>query len=69
MVKTHDERLWGIRWAEFTKDSRRVTKQRDFLNSASRERFANDIQAKDNFAEFVAWSDPVPDRDDNEANG
>lgn len=49
---------WGVKWIEFTKDSRQITKQRFFSTEKSREHFADILKEKDNFKEFVAWSDP-----------
>lgn len=49
---------YGLRWQEFDKNDRITTKEKWFTSSELREGFANKIEAKDNFKEFVAWSDP-----------
>ncbi len=49
---------YGLRWAEFDRNDRIATKEKWFTSAELREGFANKIEAKDNFKEFVAWSDP-----------
>ena len=49
---------YGLRWTEFDRNDRQKTKQKWFSTDAARERFANNLESKDNFNEFVAWSDP-----------
>jgi len=49
---------FGLRWQEFDKNDRLVTKEKWFPSSELREGFANKLETKDNFKEFVAWSDP-----------
>lgn len=58
------EPQYGLRWCEFDKSSRKQTKEKWFSSAALREGYANKLEAKDNFSEFVAWSDPKEETPD-----
>lgn len=49
---------WGVRWAEFGRDDRVVNKEKIFKTEKAREAFAEKVSQKDNFKEFLAWSEP-----------
>lgn len=49
---------YGIRWSEFDKNDRVTNKEKFFDNSEARDKYADKLQEKDNFKEFLAWSDP-----------
>lgn len=57
-IDSSDPNAWGIRWAEFGKGDRTVTKEKFFKTEKERDTFADKVEKKDNFSEFLAWSDP-----------
>ena len=48
---------FGLSWREFGAGDRIVTKSKFFKSEAEREKFAEKLEAKDNFYEFDSWSD------------
>lgn len=49
---------YGLRWSEWGRDDRPRTKEKWFTTAEKRQVFAEKVSGKDNFHEFVAWSDP-----------
>jgi len=48
---------WGIRWSEFDKNSRQVKREKFFDTKEQRDKFAEKLEDKYNFARFEAWLD------------
>lgn len=47
---------FGVRWQEFGRNDRPVTKQKFFKTEKAREAFCEKVEQKDNFWRFVAWN-------------
>jgi hypothetical protein len=52
---------YGVRWKEFNKQNRIVTKEQFFPSEKARESFANNLEKRESFKEFDAWTDPSED--------
>lgn len=49
---------YGVRWVETDKNDRLVKKEKFFKTEKLRDKFAAELEAKDNFVEIDAWTDP-----------
>ena len=47
---------FGVRWTEFDKNDRGVTKEKFFATEKAREKFCEKVEQKDNFWRFEAWN-------------
>lgn len=48
---------YGVRWREYGKKDRIISKQKNFETDQLRERFISALTERENFREIVAWSD------------
>lgn len=48
---------WGIRWQEFDRNDRIVTKEKEFNSRDARDKFVSTLEKKDNFYRVSAWLD------------
>lgn len=48
---------WGIRWQEFDRNDRVVTKEKEFNSKDARDKFVSTLEKKDNFYRVSAWLD------------
>lgn len=50
---------YGVRWSESSGQSMTaVTKEKFFRTEAERDKFVEQVESKDQFIEFLGWSDP-----------
>jgi hypothetical protein len=49
---------YGVRWQEFNRQDQLVMKEKWFETEKTRESFITKLEAKDNFYEIYALSDP-----------
>ncbi len=47
---------YSVRWQEFDRQDRVVTKEKHFATKAARDKFCDKLQDKPNFWRFAAWS-------------
>jgi len=52
------ENDYGLRWQEFDKNDRLITKDKFFKSDEARRKFAEKLETKGNFNTIIAWSDP-----------
>ena len=48
---------WGIRWQEFDRNDRVVTKEKEFNSKDARDKYVSTLEKKDNFYRVSAWLD------------
>jgi hypothetical protein len=46
---------YSVRWQEFDRQDRAVTKEKHFTTAKARDKFADKVQDKSNFWRFCAW--------------
>jgi hypothetical protein len=61
MSKHESFQEWGVRWTEFDRDNRLVTKEKIFSTERARNNFIDGRERKDNFGDVIAWLDPKPE--------
>lgn len=48
---------WGVRWQEFDRNDRIVTKEKEFNSRDARDKFVSTLEKKDNFYRISSWLD------------
>lgn len=59
--KNANQQEWGLRWTEFGRDDRIVTKEKLFKTEEARLKYISKLEEKDNFYEILAYSDSNSD--------
>ena len=54
-MESTQQQEYGVRWMEFTRDNRIITKEKLFRTEVARERFAALIAEQAKFWKFVSW--------------
>jgi hypothetical protein len=64
MTQTEASKEYGVRWFEFNRQDQKIGKQKIFNDRKKRDKFADELEKKDNFAEFDSWLNPSDEQDE-----
>jgi hypothetical protein len=49
---------WGIKWTEFARNNKLITKKKYFPSETARDKFIDKLEQMDNFNQIIAYLDP-----------